>query len=251
MLHVRSSAVLWTRPRTIPHRSLYYSQTTRLPPPLLHNLSHTPCVYVYSTHTVYTPVPHRSYVAQTPKENKDKDHKHEEHTHLPKLKFSEDPWGYMKTIPGRIWAELKHYWVGTKLLALEIKTSASIVKRVLEGCNSRPRQTHSPTGNQLTRRERRQLLRTSTDLLRLVPFAVFVIIPFMEFLLPVALKLFPNMLPSTFEDQLQKVSYYIVLLTSPGREAKEKAQSKAWACQLPARCCRRTRKKEAEPHRRP
>jgi hypothetical protein len=32
-----------------------------------------------------------------------------------------------------------------------------------------------------------------------VPFAVFVIVPFMEFLLPFALKLFPNMLPSTFQ----------------------------------------------------
>jgi LETM1 and EF-hand domain-containing protein 1 len=35
----------------------------------------------------------------------------------------------------------------------------------------------------------------------LIPFAVFVIVPFMELLLPVALKLFPNMLPSTFEDK--------------------------------------------------
>lgn len=31
-----------------------------------------------------------------------------------------------------------------------------------------------------------------------MPFSVFIIIPFMEFLLPVALKLFPGMLPSTF-----------------------------------------------------
>jgi LETM1 and EF-hand domain-containing protein 1, mitochondrial len=35
----------------------------------------------------------------------------------------------------------------------------------------------------------------------LVPFSVFVIVPFAELLLPVALKLFPNMLPSTFEGQ--------------------------------------------------
>ena len=34
--------------------------------------------------------------------------------------------------------------------------------------------------------------------LRLVPFSVFIIVPFMELLLPVALKLFPGMLPSTF-----------------------------------------------------
>ena len=33
---------------------------------------------------------------------------------------------------------------------------------------------------------------------------VFVVVPFMELLLPVALKLFPNMLPSTFEDKLKK-----------------------------------------------
>jgi LETM1 and EF-hand domain-containing protein 1, mitochondrial len=38
-----------------------------------------------------------------------------------------------------------------------------------------------------------------------VPFAVFVIVPFMELLLPVALKLFPNMLPSTFEDKYAAV----------------------------------------------
>ncbi|KAJ7273621.1 LETM1-like protein-domain-containing protein [Mycena haematopus] len=56
-------------------------------------------------------------------------------------------------------------------------------------------------GEALTRRERRQLKRTTQDLLRLVPFAVFIVVPFMELLLPVALKLFPNMLPSTFEDK--------------------------------------------------
>ena len=39
---------------------------------------------------------------------------------------------------------------------------------------------------------------------RLVPFSVFVIVPFAELLLPVALKLFPNLLPSTFEGQKSK-----------------------------------------------
>ena len=51
--------------------------------------------------------------------------------------------------------------------------------------------------------------RTTQDLLRLVPFSVFIIVPFMELLLPVALKLFPNMLPSTFEDKYAAVSCYI------------------------------------------
>lgn len=38
----------------------------------------------------------------------------------------------------------------------------------------------------------------------MVPMLVILAIPFMELLLPVALKLFPNMLPSTFEDKLKK-----------------------------------------------
>ncbi|CAA7271751.1 unnamed protein product [Cyclocybe aegerita] len=68
----------------------------------------------------------------------------------------------------RVWKKVKHeaqhYWHGSKLLVSELK-------------------------------------RTTQDLLRLVPFAVFIVVPFMELLLPVALKLFPNMLPSTFEDK--------------------------------------------------
>ena len=54
------------------------------------------------------------------------------------------------------------------------------------------------------RRERSQLTRTAADVFRLVPMLVFVLVPFMELLLPIALRLFPNMLPSTFEDKLKK-----------------------------------------------
>ncbi|EJD05916.1 MRS7 family protein [Fomitiporia mediterranea MF3/22] len=92
----------------------------------------------------------------------------------------------------RIWKKVKHeaahYWNGSKLLVSEVRISARLQWKILHG-------------EALTRRERRQLKRTTTDLLRLIPFSVFVIVPFMEFLLPVALKLFPNMLPSTFEDK--------------------------------------------------
>ena len=59
-------------------------------------------------------------------------------------------------------------------------------------------------GYELTRREDRQLKRTVQDLGRLVPFSVFVIVPFAELLLPVVLRLFPNMLPSTYEGQKSK-----------------------------------------------
>jgi hypothetical protein len=88
-------------------------------------------------------------------------------------------------------AELKHYWLGVKLLVVEIKIATGVISRILQG-------------HALTRREHKQLVRTVADIFRLVPFAIFVVIPFMEFLLPFAIKLFPNMLPSTFQDQLKE-----------------------------------------------
>ena len=49
-----------------------------------------------------------------------------------------------------------------------------------------------------------QLTRTVQDLGRLIPFSVFVIVPFAELLLPIVLRLFPNLLPSTYEGQKAK-----------------------------------------------
>jgi len=72
------------------------------------------------------------------------------------------------------------WWqVGTKLLWADIRISSRLLLKTAKGSS-------------LTRRERQQLTRTSADIFRLVPFAVFVIVPFMEFLLPVALPPFPQ-----------------------------------------------------------
>lgn len=95
------------------------------------------------------------------------------------------------TLLQKIKKEVHHYWDGTKLLATEVKISTRLALRMA-------------AGYELTRRENRQLQRTVQDLARLVPFSAFVIIPFAELLLPVALRLFPNLLPSTYEDQKSK-----------------------------------------------
>ncbi|TKR93036.1 hypothetical protein L596_007569 [Steinernema carpocapsae] len=87
----------------------------------------------------------------------------------------------------RIVNELKHYYHGFRLLALETKLSARYIWRLAHGAS-------------LTRRERQQLVRTVSDLFRLVPFSIFIIVPFMELALPIFIKLFPNMLPSTFQE---------------------------------------------------
>ncbi|XP_053856829.1 LETM1 domain-containing protein LETM2, mitochondrial isoform X2 [Vidua macroura] len=96
-----------------------------------------------------------------------------------------------KSLGQRAVGELKHFCKGLHLLWTDTKVAARMVWRLLHG-------------QVLSRRERRRLLRTCADLFRLVPFLVFVIVPFMEFLLPVFLKLFPEMLPSTFETESKK-----------------------------------------------
>lgn len=95
------------------------------------------------------------------------------------------------TLRQKIMHEIHHYWDGTKLLGTEIKISSKLALKM-------------GAGYELTRREYRQLKRTVIDVGRLVPFLPFVLVPFAELLLPVALKLFPNMLPSTFEDAKSK-----------------------------------------------
>ncbi|XP_009976029.1 PREDICTED: LETM1 domain-containing protein LETM2, mitochondrial [Tauraco erythrolophus] len=96
-----------------------------------------------------------------------------------------------KSLRQKMVDELRHYYNGFHLLWIDTTVAARMVWRLVHG-------------QVLSRRERRRLLRTCADLFRLVPFLVFVIVPFMEFLLPVFLKLFPEMLPSTFETESKK-----------------------------------------------
>ncbi|XP_028799027.1 mitochondrial proton/calcium exchanger protein-like [Neltuma alba] len=92
---------------------------------------------------------------------------------------------------GEFLSTMQHYWLGFKLLWADVRISSRLLLKLAGG-------------KSLSRRERQQLTRTIADILRLVPFAVFIIVPFMEFLLPVFLKLFPNMLPSTFQDKMKE-----------------------------------------------
>lgn len=100
-----------------------------------------------------------------------------------------------KSIRQKIWAELVHYYHGFRLLFIDINVCRKYLWKILNG-------------QSLTRREHRLLIRTTSDLFRLLPFSVFIIVPFMELLLPLAIKLFPGMLPSTFKsatDEANKV----------------------------------------------
>ncbi|CAH2084950.1 unnamed protein product [Euphydryas editha] len=96
-----------------------------------------------------------------------------------------------KSIKEKIMGELRHYYHGFRLLFIEVRISASLAFKLLRG-------------QSLTRREHRLLVTTIGDLFRMVPFIVFILVPFLEFALPLFVKLFPNMLPSTFESLSQK-----------------------------------------------
>ncbi|KAG5450672.1 letm1 and EF-hand domain-containing protein 1, mitochondrial [Clonorchis sinensis] len=101
---------------------------------------------------------------------------------------NKQPEGKKLTLWQRAKKEIVHYYHGFRLLGLEIRIATGICFRLLRG-------------HALSRRERKQLVRTVADIIRLVPFAIFIIVPFMEFLLPFYLKFFPFMLPSTFKDK--------------------------------------------------
>ena len=90
----------------------------------------------------------------------------------------------------QLWEFCRHLYHGMRLLAINTKIAARLKSKVIRG-------------QQLTRRERQLLERTARDLIRMVPFSLFIIIPGAEILLPVALMMFPDLVPSTFSTREQ------------------------------------------------
>eukprot|EP00878_Enallax_costatus_P041516 GHUV01048318.1.p1 GENE.GHUV01048318.1~~GHUV01048318.1.p1 ORF type:complete len:249 (+),score=45.91 GHUV01048318.1:648-1394(+) len=77
--------------------------------------------------------------------------------------WSRDDWstwwtGMKKTIKD----EAHHYWVGLKLLAFDVRVASGLALKTMRG-------------NQLTRRERKQLTRTTADMFRLVPMIIILV----------------------------------------------------------------------------
>lgn len=94
------------------------------------------------------------------------------------------------------WNQLKdgmvHGWHwtkrGFKLFGVNFKISLLLVKKKIKG-------------QPLNFREHKLLVRTTSDLVKLIPFSFFIAVPFAELLLPVMLWAFPGMLPSTFAEK--------------------------------------------------
>ncbi|ORC90161.1 leucine zipper-EF-hand containing transmembrane protein 2 [Trypanosoma theileri] len=88
------------------------------------------------------------------------------------------------------WEGLRHVYHGFQLFFLNTRLAWKYSRQLKAGVA-------------LTRRERLLLESATKDLLRLVPFSFFIVVPFAELLLPVALKMFPDLIPSTFETESQ------------------------------------------------
>ncbi|CEM11439.1 unnamed protein product [Vitrella brassicaformis CCMP3155] len=88
----------------------------------------------------------------------------------------------------------KWVYTGFALFVANIRVSTQLVKKKL-------------TGLPLSYREHKLLVRTTTDMFKLIPFSLFIIIPLGELALPFALRLFPNMLPSTFFEKQYDSAY--------------------------------------------
>ncbi|KEG14419.1 leucine zipper-EF-hand containing transmembrane protein 2 [Trypanosoma grayi] len=88
------------------------------------------------------------------------------------------------------WEGIRHVYHGFRLFFLNTRLAWKYSRQLRAGVA-------------LTRRERQLLEGATKDLLRLVPFSFFIVVPFAELLLPVALKMFPDLIPSTFETESQ------------------------------------------------
>lgn len=84
--------------------------------------------------------------------------------------------------PSQAWAELctlfrpiknslKHVWVCMKVFGSDMKMGTKLAVRKLKGY-------------ELTRRENKRLSQAFADLIKMVPFSLFIIVPFLEFTLP-------------------------------------------------------------------
>ncbi|XP_054708538.1 mitochondrial proton/calcium exchanger protein-like [Uloborus diversus] len=96
-----------------------------------------------------------------------------------------------RSLMKRITDEIVHYYHGFRLLAIDCKVSFRLVRKMLNG-------------DELTRREHKQLIRTVADLFRLLPFSIFIAVPFLELALPLFIKFFPQAMPSTFQTASEK-----------------------------------------------
>lgn len=144
----------------------------------------------HSFHSKFPMLPRRSYSTEENKKEAKKEVKKDASKEKKSAWTVQALQERLRKLPGVVKDELLHYWKGSKLLVKNMRVSFSLSMRILRG-------------EKLTRSEGALLERTVADTFRLVPFVIIAVVPFLEFSLPFLLKIFPNMLPSTFTTKSQ------------------------------------------------
>eukprot|EP00923_Selenidium_pygospionis_P055434 GHVN01096595.1.p1 GENE.GHVN01096595.1~~GHVN01096595.1.p1 ORF type:complete len:609 (+),score=61.89 GHVN01096595.1:1115-2941(+) len=88
----------------------------------------------------------------------------------------------------------KAFATGCKKFSVNAKISWSLLRRKMRG-------------ERLSLREHKLLVRTTLDLMKLIPFSILFLIPLGELAIPVLLRCYPNMIPSTFSFKEKDASY--------------------------------------------
>ena len=89
-----------------------------------------------------------------------------------------------------IWEEVKHIGKGFVTLKDDIKGSVTDVKDLHYARYKKPTYSHTQKIQQITQ-----------DVIKFIPFSIFILIPGLELLLPAWLVIFPNAIPSQFQSK--------------------------------------------------
>jgi LETM1 and EF-hand domain-containing protein 1 len=104
-------------------------------------------------------------------------------THMTPNSPKSSLWVKMREGTVHSWNWFKH---GTVLFRKNFAISRRLLRKKLNG-------------DDLNYKEHSLLVTTTSDLVKLIPFSFFVIVPFAELLLPIVLKFYPKLLPSTYD----------------------------------------------------
>lgn len=109
-----------------------------------------------------------------------------------------------------IWEELKHIGHGFKTFKKDIQESVTDTKDLHYQKYTKPTYTHTVKLQKITK-----------DVVKFIPFSVFILIPGLELLLPAWLMIFPNAIPSQFQSPASRQKQITKLIANRNTAAEK------------------------------
>lgn len=109
-----------------------------------------------------------------------------------------------------LWEEVKHVGKGFVNLKDDIKESVTDVKDIHYARYTKPTYAHT-----------NKIQRITKDVIKFIPFSIFILIPGLELLLPAWLMIFPNAIPSQFQSKVTRQKIMETLLRNRNQAAEK------------------------------